>query len=348
MFGLEKKRTHLPKNIVARGIIWFWDRAKLNPLFYSAVATVAAIIVADSIGWEERWKWLLLFAISLPALLRWKNPGFLIAAIAAFFAVVHTTRLQKAAAVAPLLPGTISTTGTISGSTQKPADSGATLFRLTTESIGSFLVRVDEGGRNLKAGDQVEITGDLIPPRARRNPNEFDFPRFLHRNGLRGKIKVADDLSINLLKHQPSHFGLEQLAERCRTWLSNSITSGIDPDSNSAAIIKSMVLGASDASPPELEHPFRYSGTMHLFAISGLHVGIFTSILWFALRLLNVRKDHAALLLIPAVFFYAFITGWRPSAVRAAVMLSVVCIGAASNRHPRLFNSLGAAAMSVL
>ena len=58
-------------------------------------------------------------------------------------------------------------------------------------------------------------------------------------------------------------------------------------------------------------------GPIRGFAVT-LSIGIFTSILWFGLRLLNVRKDHAALLLIPAVFFYAFGIKWDKGGIKCA------------------------------
>jgi competence protein ComEC len=53
-------------------------------------------------------------------------------------------------------------------------------------------------------------------------------------------------------------------------------------------------------------------------------------------------------LVLPALWFYAGLTGWPASAVRAAIMASVVILGWACHRPVDLINSLFAAAVIVL
>ena len=87
---------------------------------------------------------------------------------------------------------------------------------------------------------------------------------------------------------------------------------------------------------------------MHVFAVSGLHVGIVLAFLWGLLRWLGVPRRYAVIVLIPAILFYATVTGLRPSAVRAAIMGSVVLLGFVAERKPRLLNSLAFAALLIL
>ena len=109
-----------------------------------------------------------------------------------------------------------------------------------------------------------------------------------------------------------------------------------------------MVLGDREDTPQDIEESFRRSGTMHIFAVSGLHVGILAWIAGQALALLGMPRRYAALTVIPLVIFYAFVTGFRPSAVRAAIMASVWFLGVALGRKPVLLNTLGAAALIIL
>ena len=64
--------------------------------------------------------------------------------------------------------------------------------------------------------------------------------------------------------------------------------------------------------------------------------------------MLGLSRSSVVLLLIPSLFFYAFVTGWRPSAVRAATMASIFLAGFVFDRESRLLNSLGAAALAIL
>ncbi|MEZ5302109.1 MAG: ComEC/Rec2 family competence protein [Verrucomicrobiales bacterium] len=73
-----------------------------------------------------------------------------------------------------------------------------------------------------------------------------------------------------------------------------------------------MALGESSGAPEEVEEAFRASGSLHVFAVSGLHVGIFGLIAWLFILPMRLPRRWAVLALIPCLFGYAFITGWRP------------------------------------
>jgi ComEC/Rec2-related protein len=153
---------------------------------------------------------------------------------------------------------------------------------------------------------------------------------------------------VRVVEAGPLRPTVAEAALVCRGWASRAITAGLESRPAAAAVVRAMVLGERDGTPPEVEEPFLRSGTMHLFAISGLHVAMFASLLWLGGRCFGLRRALAFWLLVPGVFFYAFVTGWRPSSLRAAVMLSLVFAGLAADRHPRLLNSLGAAVLVVL
>jgi competence protein ComEC len=56
----------------------------------------------------------------------------------------------------------------------------------------------------------------------------------------------------------------------------------------------------------------------------------------------------ASLLSIPAIFFYALMTGANPPALRSAIMLSCIFIALALNREPLIFNPLALSALCIL
>lgn len=71
-------------------------------------------------------------------------------------------------------------------------------------------------------------------------------------------------------------------------------------------------------------------------------------ILWQALKIAGVSRRWAVLVIIPALFFYALLTGWKPSSLRSAVMSTIFLIGMTSSRRPVPVNSLCAAAFLIL
>ena len=57
----------------------------------------------------------------------------------------------------------------------------------------------------------------------------------------------------------------------------------------SHGLISGMVLGARDETPDEIEEQFQQTGTLHLFAVSGLNVAIVAQLLW----IIAERRAHS-------------------------------------------------------
>jgi ComEC/Rec2-related protein len=109
-----------------------------------------------------------------------------------------------------------------------------------------------------------------------------------------------------------------------------------------------MALGWKTALTDEVEDPFMKSGTMHVFAISGLHIALIGAIALSILRFLRIPRGLCGWLLVPMLWFYTAATGWQASAVRATVMMTIILCGWSLRRPSNLLNSLSAAALLIL
>ena len=85
----------------------------------------------------------------------------------------------------------------------------------------------------------------------------------------------------------------------------------------------SAVLGDKTDARPETMAKFLESGCMHVFAVSGMHVGVAAMLVLGMLRLLHVRPRAARLSCILLLAAYVFVTGMSASALRAFIMTSV-------------------------
>src|SRR5436309_15327137 len=94
-------------------------------------------------------------------------------------------------------------------------------------------------------------------------------------------------------------------------------------------------------------HPY-VSWSMHIFAISGLHIALLAGVLVELLRVLQIPRGLCGWLVIPLIWFYTAATGWQPSAVRSTIMMSVIIVGWALKRPSNLLNSLAAAGFILL
>lgn len=189
------------------------------------------------------------------------------------------------------------------------------------------------------------IRGALTAPTAAKNPGQFDAATYSLRMGWVAQMQAR---TVLWQEEDPRAFRFHalQMAESCRQWIIHQLGRGIEDGGETAGVILAMALGASDAAGHEIEDAFRDSGTLHVFAVSGLHVvmlaGIAGSCLFW------VGKQRLSLLLILLVFAYAFMTGWRPSAARAAFMTSFLLAAPLFNRQTQAPNILGAAALLLL
>ena len=116
----------------------------------------------------------------------------------------------------------------------------------------------------------------------------------------------------------------------------------------SQRLINGMALGLRHETPDDIEEPFQQTGTLHLFAVAGLHVGIVAQLLWILALLLRLPRKVAAGLIIPCLFFYSAITGFHVSSVRAATMAAVLFGGIFFDRPALALNSLAGAALLIL
>lgn len=202
-------------------------------------------------------------------------------------------------------------------------------------------------GESLREPGLYEMTGTLSLPRPPMNPGQFNGADYSLRMGWVAVLK-AD--SLRLIKPEPNspRFHLLHWAEASRQWITRALSLGIEDEPRGNAVVLAMALGASSAAGDDVEDAFRNSGTLHVFAVSGLHVVMVAYVFGMMLRLLGIGRVRGALVLIVMVFLYAYVTGWRPSAARAAFMIAIVLAAPLLNRQAALQNSLGAAALILL
>jgi len=193
------------------------------------------------------------------------------------------------------------------------------------------------------AGRVVEVAGVLLTPPTALAPGLFDYAAHLRHRGVYYQLRVAtaDDWRIE------GPVGAPPWTDRFVTWAQRTLQRGLPPD-EAQQLLWAMTLGWRTALTDEVSERFMRSGTMHIFAISGLHIALIAGILISLVRVLQVPRAGSGALVIPLIWFYTAATGWQPSAVRATVMMSVIIGGWALRRPGDLLNSLAAAGGLIL
>ncbi len=214
------------------------------------------------------------------------------------------------------------------------------------ESAGKLLVQLP-GSSAPQYGTRVRLRGIVRWPGAARNPADFDFAEYLRRQGISGEMDVRFSGDCTPLARDQGGT-IMAAALQSRDWIARTVTEDLEDDPDIAAVVRAMVLGTRETTPQDIEDAFVTSGTMHVFAVSGLHVALFAWVLWQVLRVFGLRRGWVLCAVLPCMFFYVFITGLRPSAWRAAIMATVFLCAPLCNRRGDIFNNLGAAALVLL
>lgn len=197
------------------------------------------------------------------------------------------------------------------------------------------------------AGRMVEVTGILSPPRAPVAEGLFDYRAYLRHTGTYFQLRVPSPRDWHLIV-SPGETVAPPVADRFAAWAKNMLALGLPEEDEPLRLLWTMTLGWKEALTGEVSLPFMKSGTMHIFAISGLHIALIAGILVAVLRVLRVSRGWCGLVVIPFIWFYTGVTGWQASAIRSTVMMTVVIAGWSIRRPSDLLNSLAAAALIIL
>lgn len=126
----------------------------------------------------------------------------------------------------------------------------------------------------------------------------------------------------------------ETPAGRVRRDLSRRIGLGLENDQEAAALNRAILLGERAKLPWRTKRTFVEAGTMHIFAISGLHVMIVSNVIVLLLFLLFIPRRWCGVASLPFLWGYVAVIGGAPSAVRAATMASFAAFAPVFWRRP--------------
>jgi ComEC/Rec2-related protein len=196
-------------------------------------------------------------------------------------------------------------------------------------------------------GDELRFFGIAEPVAPPRNPGEFDMRSYLARHDVHRCLFVRYPEDGALIRHGGGNQIL-RVAQKSRAWLQNVLCRGLGDSPDVQNFISGIALGLRRQTPEDIEEPFQQTGTLHLFAVAGLHVGIVARLLWMLAMVARLSRNWAAALIIPLLLFYAAVTGLHVSSVRAAVMGAIMLGGFFFERKVFTLNSLAAAAFFLL
>lgn len=186
-----------------------------------------------------------------------------------------------------------------------------------------FSLLADPGMALPVRGAEIRLRGWIKAAPARGGPDTF--AGYLRGAGIRRELAAARLVAVT---EPPSWYAAqrEALAQR----LADLLQAGFSRRPDLAAIYRAMMLGRKDGLTAAQKSLFVRSGTMHLFAINGLHIGIVALSAHALLSLLRVRGCGCGLLVLAILWLDVDSTGAAPSTVRAFLMVALFEIGRAA------------------
>ena len=215
-------------------------------------------------------------------------------------------------------------------------------------STGKILVyfQKSENLMNLRVGDYLKVSAKARKLSPAPNPAMFDFRSYLEKKEIYSSIYVRTD-ELELIDGARK-FGMNELSDFLQ---SKAIERVVYDDLPHSDILKALLFGNRDDLSPGSIKAFSRSGSMHILAVSGLHLGIVYLILWTILRLLSPWLKNAGIrstIIILGIWVFAITSGMRPPVMRAALMLSLIQVGNILGRPARSLNLLSFAAIILL
>jgi len=234
---------------------------------------------------------------------------------------------------------------------------GGARFRLATEPAHGVPALVEltwyETTVVPKAAERLVLVARLRRPRGFANPGGADQEARMLREGLgaSGYVKSAtsEGRSWQDLVRRPVLAARGAIADTIRSALGERPATGI---------VAGLAVGLQDALSREQWQQLARSGTSHLMAISGMHIGMFAAVAaWLATRVqrwrqrrgaLGARRDAAVLVGMAAAFGYSLLAGWSVPTQRTMIMIALVAVALLLRRRVGAADALALGAIAVL
>lgn len=205
-----------------------------------------------------------------------------------------------------------------------------------------FRIKLSETSTfTLQNGCEIKATGLLTPIPHEVDPDSFE--GYLKDTGTHYRFERISALE---LARPPSRF--DQFCYKMNLRFQECLSLGAPEGKNLDGIYTAMLLGRKAELCDEQSDRFRMTGTMHFFAISGLHIGVIATAIAQFLILIRIPRKVSPFIGLPLLYLYVEITGASPSAVRAFLMALFFWSSFAFVRQRSPLAALAASAVFVL
>jgi competence protein ComEC len=220
---------------------------------------------------------------------------------------------------------------------------------------GKLLLRTKNITEKIGYGDLVSFKGKLRLPTNFNNPGAFDYVGYLKAKGIHVTSNIYKNkrlLSVKRGYEKGVFYYLQKVRERANDFIYEK---GL---SNNKRVVSALLFGGTRQINAYVHKLFISTGTSHILAISGLHMGVISIFFYYTTLFFLKRSERFALehniiklsYLITLIFLiiYSLLVGMRVSSVRAVIMIGVYILSVLFDRAQNTLRTMFVAAFIIL
>ena len=174
----------------------------------------------------------------------------------------------------------------------------------------NYYIKKNENYSNLKIGSIIKVEGKLDYPKKNTNFNLFNYKNYL----LSEKIYFV--LTANKITYIKD---TDNIFFKAKNLLINYINNFKTKD-------YTFILGNTSLLEQDTKESFQNNGISHLFAVSGMHITLISTLLMYLLKKITKNHDISYIITIFILLFYTFITNFSSSILRAFLLFLLIYI----------------------
>ena len=206
----------------------------------------------------------------------------------------------------------------------------------------------DSNSLALSYGDLLALQKEIKSVESPSNPHQFNFNKYYASRGIYHSDYIESSAWIPINLNQANW--LYELSFTIQDKLKRKFTQYFK-DESVRGVAEAIVFGYKEELDDQWMEAFSKTGTIHVLAVSGLHVGIIYVLISFLLGLSKSNRKLIAwktLFVILVLFLYCLVTGFSPSVTRASLMFGLVMLANLWQRQSNIYNTLCFACLVLL
>ncbi len=175
-----------------------------------------------------------------------------------------------------------------------------------------YLKESESSINTYELGSTVSILGTLKMPLNNTVANTFNYKKYLYNHN---SFYTCTASKVSFIKKNNNLFYK----------IKNAVIKRI-MSFDTRDYLYTMIIGDKSLMDDDVLNSYRKNGVTHLFAISGMHIGLFTMIILKMMKKMHLKENKGYLITIFFIWFYAFLVGFTPSVMRSCLLFTILSL----------------------